>query len=252
MTRNHIVAGALFLSVSSAGSAWAADLSLSIQLKAACAPRAAHLDLVEPGNRLLVSGAQDTVARNLIGPSDLVVIAGGLDRGVQLGQQFFVRRDPAVSRDAVGLRGITTAGWLQVVAVNDSTAIATIEHVCDGIEVGDFLEPYVSLVLPPDIVRTDTAGELDFSAPARVLFGDNERPSGGPGDFMIADAGTSSGVVPGDRLGIFRDVRQPGTPPAAVGEAVIVFADSETSVFRITRARHFVDSGDFLVPRRRP
>jgi hypothetical protein len=116
---------------------------------------------------------------------------------------------------------------------------------------GDHLEAYVSPSLPPGADRTDTQAEPDFSAPGRLLFGDNERTTGATGDFMVTDIGETRGAAPGMRYAIYRNVNVPGVPLAVVGEAIVVFADPETSVVRLTRTRDAVYSGDLLIPRRR-
>jgi hypothetical protein len=244
----HIIRFAVaFALMTSTASVAAAQNAL--QLAAGCAPRAATLP--PPADALRLIGAQDSVAHQLFGPGDLVIIGGGRARGVALGQQFFVRR-PAPGRGSRrGLRAVTTSGWIRVVAVDDTTAIALVDFSCDGMLAGDHLEAYVAPALPLDTNRTDTQGELDFSAPGRLLFGDNERIAGATGDFMVTDIGETRGAAPGMRFAIYRNVNVPGLPLAVVGEAIVVFADSETSVVRLTRTRDAIYGGDLLIPRRR-
>ncbi len=220
----------------------------SLRMAAACAPRAATAP--PPIDALRLLGVQDSVGRQLFGAGDLVIIGGGRARGVELGQQFFVRR-PALGPGRRGPLPVTTAGWIRVVAVDDTTAIALVDFACDGLMTGDHLEAYVAPALPLDADRTDTQGELDFSAPGRVLFGDNERTAGGTGDFMVTDVGETKGAAPGMRFAIYRNMNVPGLPLTVVGEAIVVFADAETSVVRLTRTRDAIYSGDLLIPRRR-
>ena len=216
---------------------------------AACAPRG--VTAPPPIDALRLIGAQDSLGRQLFGGGDLVVIGGGRARGVELGQQFFVRRRAAGHDDRLGPRAVTTAGWLRIVAVDETTAIALVDFACDGLLAGDHLEPYLAPAVPLDANRTDTQGEPDFSSPGRLLFGDNERTAGATGDFMVTDVGEARGAVPGMRFAIYRNVNVPGLPLAVVGEAIVVFADSETSVVRLTRTRDAIYSGDLLIPRRR-
>jgi hypothetical protein len=136
------------------------------------------------------------------------------------------------------------------VAANDTTAIGLVEFACDGIMRGDYLQPYVDPVLPSGLDRADTAGDPDFSSPSHVLFGENERNSGGTGDFMVIDNGSSRGIGPGTRFAVYRDLRTPGVSLAPVGEAIVVFADADTAVIRVTRARDAVQKGDLTIPRR--
>lgn len=242
-------AGAFTLTFSMAAPAAAQGVSPPVRTAAACAAHA--LATPVPVDALRLIGAQDSVGRELFGAGDLVVVAGGQARGVQLAQQFFVRRPPLQGRSAgSGLRAVTTAGWVRVVAVNDTTAIAIVEYACDGLLAGDYLDPYVAPVVSPDAERTDTSGEPDFSMPGRVLFGDNERSAGATGDFMVTDVGETRGAAPGMRFALYRNVGVAGLPLAAVGEAVVVFADSQSSVVRLTRTRDAIYTGDLVIPRR--
>jgi hypothetical protein len=104
--------------------------------------------------------------------------------------------------------------------------------------------------LPAGVERTEASGDLDFSSPARTLFGAHERQLAASGDFVVMDAGSREGMVPGARLAVYRDMRVAGAPLAWVGEAVAVRIDENTSVVRITYTRDAVMAGDLLVPRR--
>ena len=243
----HIIRFAVALALITSTAAVAAAQN-ALQIAAGCAPRAAMAP--PPGDVLRLIGAQDSVERRLFGPGELVVIGGGRERGVALGQQYFVRRT-ASEHGRRGTRGVTTAGWIRVVAVDDTTAIALVDFACDGMLAGDHLEAYVAPALPVDASRADTQGEPDFSAPGRLLFGDNERTAGATGDFMVTDFGQTRGAVPGMRFAIYRNVNVPGLPLAVVGEAIVVFTDPETSVVRLTRTRDAIYEGDLLIPRRR-
>ncbi len=244
----HILrfAVALALMTSTAAVAGAQN---ALRMAAACAPRA--VTGAAPSTDVLrLIGAQATVARQLFGAGDLVVVNGGRTRGMELGQQYFVRR-PASSRSRTGPRAVSTTGWIRVVAVDETTSIALVDFACDGLLAGDHLEPYVVPDIPLDADRTDTHGELDFSASGQLLFGDNERTVGAVGDFMVTDVGETRGAAPGTRFAIYRNLNVAGLPLAAVGEAIVVFADPETSVVRLTRVRDAIYSGDLLIPRRR-
>jgi len=243
----HIIRFALALALITSTAAVAAAQN-ALQLAAGCAPRAGTPP--PPSDVLRLIGAQDSVQRQLFGAGELVVIGGGRERGVALGQQYFVRR-LASGHGRRGTRAVTTAGWIRVVAVDDTTAIALVDFACDGLLAGDHLEAYVAPALPVDAGRADTQGEPDFSAPGRLLFGDNERTAGATGDFMVTDVGATRGAVPGMRFAIYRNVNVPGLPLAVVGEAIVVFTDPETSVVRLTRTRDAIYEGDLLIPRRR-
>jgi hypothetical protein len=232
-----------------------------LELSLACAPPPSAY---APGAAPRVLGGQDPAFRTLFDASDLLVIDAGTASGVQQGQRYYIRR-PAllgVGYAGSGVQSVHTAGWVRIVAAHDTTALAAIEHTCDGIDQGDYLEPFVAPVLPAGADLDDSSGEPDFTAPARVLFGERQRAIGGGGDFMLIDRGTAHGVAAGDRFAIYRDVRarsamysQPRTSPplplALVGEAVAVATGPVMSLVRITSARDAVLSGDLAAPRRK-
>ena len=97
---------------------------------------------------LHVVGAQDTIPRSLFSERDLLVVDGGAARGVEVGQQYFVRRSVSSSVYSADAKAIVTAGWIRIVAANQATAIATVERSCGEIEAGDYLEAFVAPVVP--------------------------------------------------------------------------------------------------------
>jgi hypothetical protein len=242
------VAGAL-LCAGIPRAAAAADIPLAIQNAARCAPRASAAAL--PPETLRIIGSQDPSPRTLYGSRDLLIIDAGTGRGITVNQRFTIRRVITFGKKAfLGPHAIGTAGWLRIVAANEATSIGLVEFACEGIERGDYLEPYLDPTLPDNVDRADTTGELDFTAPARILFGDKERVTGGVGDFMMIDAGSKAGFAPGARFAIYRDVTLPGLPLVPVGEAILVHSDIDTAVVRLTLTRDAIQRGDLMVPRK--
>ena len=89
--------------------------------------------------------------RIMFGPGEPLVINAGTAKGVQTGQQYFVRRYirdrfTPVTGDFIP-HSVHTAGWVTIVDAKDTMAIATVTHACDGVLDGDYLEPFVS----PDV-----------------------------------------------------------------------------------------------------
>jgi hypothetical protein len=205
-----------------------------------------------PDNALHIIGAQDPEPRALFGSRDLLVVDGGTDVGVRLGQQFFIRRSNAFFGTTGGLRqiGSRTVGWIRVVAVNESTAIATVDHACGGIIQMDYLEPFVMPVVPDGAERDDASGEPDFTSLGRIVGGSENRQTAGPGDFVLIDQGRDRGVVPGSRYAIYRDLGVAGMPLTTVGEAVTITIGRTMAVARITRARDAARAGDYVALRR--
>jgi hypothetical protein len=222
-----------------------AALSTS-EISVACAPSLTIVPERPVVHKLRIVGAQDTVPRALFGKPDVVVISGGTKNGVQLDQQYAIRREFVFGRKAKGqLQTIHTTGWLRVVAVNDTTAIAQIENICDGVTAGDYLEPFVTPV-PTTGGEINTAANLDFSSLGRVVYGDEERRIAAPGDFMMVVPGPAP-LATGTRVAIYRDLQTPGIPLTAIGEGVIL-SIGNTHLVRITAERDAIRSGDYIVP----
>jgi hypothetical protein len=216
------------------------------EVAVACAPSLTVVPERPIAYQLRIVGAQDTVPRTLFSNLDVVVISGGIRDGVQLNQQYAIRRPYVFGRKSKGLlQTIHTTGWLRVVAVNETTAIAQIEHICDGVLAGDHLEPFVA---PGPVAggEINTAANLDFSSLGRVIFGDEQRRIAGPGDFMMLERGNAP-LATGTRVAVYRDPHSPGIPLTAIGEGVIVSV-GDTQLLRVTAGRDAVAGGDYIVP----
>jgi hypothetical protein len=242
------VVAAFVLVAATGGVAQAQTVLSQLEIAVACAPPPTF-DL--PAEPLRIIGTQDSIPRGEYGTRDLLVVSGGTTAGVQLGQQFYVRRanrfglDPATHR-----RGSKTGGWIRIVAVNESTAIASFVHICSTVGQGDYLEPFVAPVVPPGADRDEAPGEPDFTSMGQIVAGSENRSDIGPGDFALIDRGSEQGIVPGARLAVYRDIGVAGMPLASLGEAIVISTSATMSLARITRARDAVHTGDLVAPRK--
>ena len=116
---------------------------------------------------------------------------------------------------------------------NESTAIATVDHVCGAMVTTDYLEPFVAPVLPPGADRDEASGEPDFTSLGRIVAGNEDRASGGSGDFMLIDRGSDQAVTPGSRFAVYRDIGVAGMPLASVGEAIVIGDDVRVTVVEV-------------------
>lgn len=240
--------GAILVMVS-AGSTSAQDRPLSAFAQTLlCAPRPSFDGAPPDAPRII--GSQDPTPRQLFGDRELLVISGGTAAGLQLGEQFFIRRT-ITAWDSRTPRGAKTVGTLRVVAVNDSTAIGIVDHVCSGIVVSDHLEPYVEpAVSAADYQQDEAPSQPDFSNLGRIVAGSDDRQTVGSGDFALIDWGEAQGLTPGTRFAIFRDVGISGLPLASVGEGVVISTSHAMALTRVIRARDVVFSGDYIALRK--
>jgi hypothetical protein len=238
-----------FLVMVAAGSASAQDQPLSSFAQTVmCAPRPSFDGA--PPDALRIIGSQDPTPRALFGDRDLLVIGGGSSAGVQLGDRFFIRRT-ITGYGSKTPRGAKTTGTLRVVAVNDSTAIGVVDHICSGIVATDHLEPYVE---PPAAMAEsqpeNPSSQPDFSNLGRIVAGGDDRETVGIGDFALIDWGEAEGLAPGTRFAIFRDVGIKGVPLASVGDGVVISTSHAMALTRVLHARDVVFAGDYIALRK--
>jgi hypothetical protein len=244
-----VLAAALVVAAAPLAAAQADRPLTPLELAAGCAPPPA---LGAPDAPPRILGGQDTTPKQLFGPRDLLVIDAGTNAGLGVGQRFFVRRANTFGMGYGGVPdgGVTTLGWIQIVAVNDTTAIGSVDQACDGIVAGDYLQPFTAPTLPSDADRDDRRGDPDFTSLARVVVGSDDRAAAGIGDFMLIDRGTEHGMAPGTRFAVYRDLRVGKMPLASIGEGVVIAAGGSVSVTRITSARDAVLAGDYVAIRK--
>lgn len=248
MRRSRLVLAAMFVICAASAALAQGDTALSpFALALACAPPPSY-DGAPPA-ALRVVGSQDTIPRQLFSDRDLLIIGGGTSGGVQLGQQFFVRRAIRPG-SSLPVHGATTLGLIRVVAVNESTAIARVDHVCGEIVATDYLEPFVEPAASADFLKDVAPGQPDFSNLGHILVGNEDRMTIGPGDFALIDWGVAQGLTPGARFAIYRDLGVSGMPLSSVGEGVVISTSHAMALTRITRVRDAVYSGDLIAVRK--
>jgi hypothetical protein len=230
----------------------------------ACAPR---LAFERPLASLLITGGQDASTRHGFRPGDLITINGGSDNGIEVGQEYYVRRVQAprgtgISRATPATIG--TAGWVRVYAVDKTMSLVTVTHACDTIDIGDYLEPFsVSAPPSPDAnppkPQKDNYGHILIGADRRTMFAKD--------DFFTVDRGSDHGVTLGARFMIYRDKRHMETKQLyavkdlpdeiatpeflfEIGEAVVVDVKPEVSTVKALSARSALFSGDYVALRK--
>ncbi len=220
------------------------------QVAVACAPP--PILTLAPTDAPRIMGSQDVVARGTFGAPELLVLNAGTARGLQINQQFYVRR---IFRTAETLHDklphtVHTAGWVRIVAVNAAMAIASPDHVCSDIREGDYLDPFVAPVLPDgDITVPVIRGELDFKNYSRVLYGASQMRSAGTGNYVMIDHGADRNISVGSHFGIWRDLQATGIPLTQIGESTVVSVGPSMSLLLVTKARDAVFTDDVVVPR---
>lgn len=221
----------------------------------ACAP---HLVTALPNGRFRVSGSMDTFVKQMMASPDVLVINAGLQQGLQVGQEFFVRRVPR----NMGARGpdrdhpvsAHTAGRIRLLEVGPTSSTASIMHACDGIMLDDYLEPFV----PPLVAGTQIDGTPRREYLGRIMMGDEGRTAISVGEFTTIDRGSDHGVMNGQRFTVYRDIGASsylGTGGVAgllveIGTVIATSVHPETSTVRVLNAREAIRQDDFVAFRR--
>ncbi len=213
-----------------------------IDERAACAPMNA-VAAQAPAVKIL--GGR--VARRLMfGPGEQVVVSGGAAQGLQVGQDYFIRR-AVTDRFTPAARDFTpnsvhTTGWLHIVDVQGAMSVATITHACDAVFEGDYLEPFVAP--PAPVAPANPATQPDFTNPGRIVLADERRQMGYPGMLMLINRGSDQGVQGGQGLTIFRPTLNGEGPVQRIGTATVVAVYPQLSLVRIDTIRDAVFVGD--------
>jgi hypothetical protein len=230
----------------------------------ACAPT---LAFERPLASLLITGGQDASTRHGFRPGDLITINGGSDNGIEVGQEYYVRRVQAprgtgISRATPATIG--TAGWVRVYAVDKTMALVTVSHACDTIDIGDYLEPF-SVPDPPTPDAHPAKPQKENYG--HILMGTDRRTMFAKNDFVTIDRGSDHGVTLGARFMVFRDKRRMETKRLLavkelpdeivapeflfeIGEAVVVEVQPESSTVQVLNARSALLSGDYVALRK--
>jgi len=246
------------------GPAWKPTHISNDVLPLVCAP---SITYEVPAVPLHVSGGQSLDARMAWAPGDLITINGGSDNGVEVGQEYYVRRVQAprgtgISRATPAT--LRTAGWVRVYAVDKTMSLVTVSHACDTIDIGDYLEPFAAPDPPtpdphPAKPQKDNYGHLLMGVDRRTMFARN--------DFVTIDRGSDHGITLGARFMVYRDKRRTETKQLfaikelpdeivtpeflfEIGEAVVVDVKPEVSTVQIMSARSALLLGDYVALRK--
>ncbi len=207
----------------------------------ACAPL--MLPIAPPAAIRVVGNAQ--AYRTMFAPGDGFVVDAGSAEGVKVGQQYFVRRvvrDQFIGSASNELQPVSihTAGWVTVVDVKDTMAVAQVTHACDGIIAGDYLEPFVDPPDPPIVAE----GAPDYEHAGTIVMGDERRQMGSSGTLMLFDRGSEQNVQTGQSVTIFRETIGGAGPVYEVGKGIVVNVRPRNAVVRIDMTHDVVFVGD--------
>lgn len=216
-----------------------------------CAPRLLSRD---DGDAARVLGGRDRESPGMFAPREVIVTSTGGGAPLAAGQLYVAYRRPR-SHVWTGSGGYVddaaqNAGVVRVEAVTGNKATATIVWACDGIDVGDRLEPFVATeapatdtgAFPADVAGTPTVPD----AAAQVQFGQQDRFMGAARDLVLVSRVDGQAVQPGQRVGFFRRYQGKAGPVTMLGEGVVQAVHERTYVVQIAGSRDAVEAGDLV------
>ncbi len=215
----------------------------------ACAPGLTYDEPIAP---LRVTGGQDTNAKRVWTPGDLVTINAGRENGIEVGQEFFVRRLQSRAGEHVSAltpATVRTTGWIKVYAIEQQMSLATVTHACDTIELGDYLEPLKLPTVPTAMAERPKPERDNYG---RVVSGSDRRTTFAKGDFFALDRGTNHGIEPGSTFVVYRDKKLAGNFLIEIAEAMAVDVREDRATLQVTLSRDAIALNDYVAMRKAP
>jgi len=228
----------------------------------ACAPTLTF-EALSPS--LLITGGVGSFIRHSYGPGDLITINAGSDNGIEVGQEYFVRRiqPPRARISRTNPATVKTAGWIKVYAVDKTMSLASVSHACDILNVGDYLDPFVLPRIPVADANPPRPQRENYG---HVMLGTDRRTVFSKDDFFVIDRGSDHGVTLGERVIVYRNKREVEKRNKSsetmfpkdivpeflyeMGEAVVVDVKPEISTLKATLARDAFQTGDLVALRK--
>lgn len=185
--------------------------------------------------------------RTLYTKGDELVIDGGSDNGLEVGQNLVVRRYFRANNRAAEIpeMGEHTAGLVQIITIDERSSTAIVVHTCNELMKGDLLASFI----PQPVRVPDAAGAPAYEDAARILFADDGQMLGVPRRLMVIDRGSDQGIRAGQRLTLFRR-KGDGINLAVLGEAVVISVRSDSATIRVVNATDAIEFGDWAAPQR--
>jgi hypothetical protein len=212
---------------------------------------AAYITAEKEDDSLRVIGSELGADKLAYADRDVLYLNKGSNSGVKPGDLFTLHHEsykvkhPATNK-TIGTK-VDTVGWVQVVLVQENTAIAVIEQACQDIHIGEYLKPLekvnVPLVLnrPPANRLTPPSGKLD----RYIVDIDRDAIMAGQGTLVIIDAGADSGVAPGNIFTIYR-ITYPSVPSPrnVIGELAVLTVRDRSATAKVTYSNDAIFVGD--------
>jgi hypothetical protein len=217
-----------------------------------------------------VIGAENLAEQIDYMTSDLLYINGGYDRGLKVGDEFWlVTPEQMVVHPVSGKdmgRFYQYRGRAVVESVEPRTASIRVSNACTDVVLGSYLKPFEPIPIPlarrtvPAVAGDPPSGKVR----GRIVFTRDGTVALGADHTIIVDLGYADGIEAGDFLTIFRyaagreyGIRPlgaywvtvpppPGTsiPRTYLGEVAILAVGDRWSIGRVSDSYRLIEVGD--------
>ncbi|HVQ29988.1 MAG TPA: LysM peptidoglycan-binding domain-containing protein [Vicinamibacteria bacterium] len=200
---------------------------------------------------LQVLGSEQGSDKLAYSDRDVLYLNKGSNAGVRPGDVYSMHHETykvkhPVTGKFIGHK-IDTTGWVEVVLVNDDTAIGIVAQACNDIMNGDYLKPLEKVNVPLVLKRpaatrlTPPSGKLD----RYVVDIQGDAMLAGQGSLVTIDAGSDSGIAPGNIFTIYRVVYPSVPSPRYVlGELAVLSVREKTALAKIMTSNDAINVGD--------
>lgn len=190
---------------------------------------------------LRIVAAEKGEEKILLSDNDLCFINKGKNDGLEIGQVFIII-EIGQSLGEHGSLALKQGRGL-IVFLEDNRSVVRIEKACGRVMVGDFLVPFEEKesLLGKDLgYEAFSGGEPGAVGTIIYLQGDYNQV--GPGHWGIIDIGESSGVMVGQQMTIYNQVRE-DLPRMAIGNLVVIDTGPTTATVKILSASDSIHKG---------
>jgi hypothetical protein len=196
---------------------------------------------------LKIVGAEREYEKKMSSDSDVIYLNKGKDGGVEPGEIFLALE---IKEHLPGYGPIAfKKGRARIQFVADTTAVAVVEHSCDGVSQGNYLIPFEAKEgmagkdLGYDVFPVEAEG-----ARGRLVYLQGNLKQIGSGHWALIDLGAEKGVQVGQQLILYRRIRD-DLPVQILGNCLVIDVQSRTSTVKILSCRDVLQKGDLVMER---